>query len=40
MQFRLREKGHINIQEGRARRALIKKVPRDLRIPIMQDSSV
>ena len=38
MQYRYKEKAHINLQEAKARRSLIKRLPRDKRVVPCQDS--
>ena len=40
MQYRFKEKAHINLQEAKARRSLIKRLPRDKRVVLRQDSRV
>ena len=40
MQYRFKEKAHINLQEAKARRSLIKRLPRDKRVVLCQDSRV
>ena len=40
MQYTFRSRSHINLQESKARRTLVKRLPRDRRIVICQDSRV
>ena len=40
MQYKFRVVQHINIQEAKARRSLVKRLPRDRRVVVAQDSRV
>ena len=40
MQYRFKVQSHINLQEAKARRSLVKRLPRDKRVVIAQDSRV
>jgi hypothetical protein len=40
MQVQFKDPGHINYLEAMGRRALLRRAPCDVRLPILQDSSV
>jgi hypothetical protein len=40
MQYQFKELQHINLQECKARKSLVKRLPRDKRVVICQDSRV